>query len=243
MPSVSLSALGWIGTAATLAGAGISYFATNNAARSQQAIGIANAQAQGDAARAQAQQQQMALKFQKLQQDGIAQSSSIQAGAILKQSEAATAAAQQNIRRQREQFESLVAQQYAALGQAGVSPTTGSPIDILMENAAAEQEQEMIMRDEDEERRRQAVREATALQGSAFSAGINSQLLSLESAAAGVRGRMGVAQSRLDAASSSASAAGMRAQGLGSLLTTGADAGFRQYQFNQNYRTVNKPIR
>lgn len=239
MPSVSLATLGWIGTAASLAGAGVSYFATQNAARAQQQIGIANAQAQGDAARAQAQQQQMALKFQKLQQDGIAQSSSLQAQALLNQSEAATNAAQANIRRQREQFEALVAQQYAALGQAGVSPTTGSPIDLLMENAAAEQEQEMLMRDEDEERRRAAVREAQAIKSQAFAAGINSNLLSLESSAAGMRGRMGVAQSNLDAASVSASARGTRGQALGSLLSAGSGVALQQYQFRSNFKTVN----
>jgi hypothetical protein len=242
MPSVSLSALGWIGTAATLAGAGVSYFATQNAARAQQSIAIANAQAQGDAARAQAQQQQMALKFQKLQQDGVAQASSLQAQALLKSSEAATNAAQQNIRRQREQFEALVAQQYAALGQAGVSPTTGSPIDLLMENAAAEQEQEMLMRDEDEERRRAAIREAQAIQSQGFSAGINSKLLSLESSAAGMRGRMGVAQSRLDAASATAAARGTSGQALGNLLSAGSGAAFQQYQFRRDFKTVNKSI-
>lgn len=239
MPSVTLTtALGYAASIASVAGAGLTYFSSVSAARSQSAIGAANAQMAGDQARNQAAQSQMALKFQQLQQDSMAQSASLQAQAVLSSSEAATSAAQSNIRRQRQQFEALVAQQYAALGQSGVSATTGSPIDLLMENAAAEQEQEMLMRDEDEDRRRQALREAVAIQSGGTTAGINSGLLSLESAAAGMRGKMGVAQSRLDAASSSASARGMRMAATGNLMGSMAGAASDTYRFRSSYKTV-----
>lgn len=231
-----------IGTALSAIGTGVALYSSNQAANAQEALGIANAQAQGDAARNAAAQQQMALKFQKLQQDAISSANNIQAKSLLQQSEAATNAAQQNIRRERERFQALVAQQYAALGQSGVSPVTGSPIDILMENAAAEQEQEMVLRDEDETRRRRATMEALVLQGNSFSAGVNSQLLSLESAAAGMRGRMGQAQARLDAASSSASARGMRGQALGNALAGGAETAFKAYTFKKDYTTA-KPVK
>lgn len=237
--AIASSTLGYIGVALSAIGTGVSMYQGYQAANAQQAIGIANAQAQGDAARNASQQQQMALKFQKLQQDAISSSNSIQAQALLQQSEAATNAQQQNIRRERERFQALVAQQYAALGQSGVSPVTGSPIDILMENAAAEQEQEMVLRDEDETRRRRATMEAMVLKGNSFSAGVNSQLLSLESAAAGMRGRMGQSQARLDAASSTASARGMRGQALGNALSSGADLAYKGYSFKKNYSTVN----
>ena len=161
---MTASSLAIAGLASSVVGTGVSYFSNLNAASAQRDIGVANAQMAADAARNQAAQQQMALKFQKLQQDSLAKSTSIQANAVLSTSEAATNAAQSNIRRQRQQFEALVAQQYASLGRSGVSTTTGSPIDLLMENAAAEQEQEMLMRAEDEDRRRQALREAVSLQ-------------------------------------------------------------------------------
>jgi len=236
--ALTATTLGYLAVAASAVGAGVSYFSSVNAAQAQNAIGIANAQATGDAARNQATQQEMALKFQKLQQDSIAQSATLQANAVLSSSEAATAAAQSNIRRQRQQFEALVAQQYAALGQSGVSATTGSPIDLLMENAAAEQEQEMLMRDEDEDRRRAALREAVAIQGGGLTAGINSGLLSLESAAAGMRGKMGVAQSRLDAASTSASARGMKMSATGNLMGSLAGSASDAYRFRSSYKTV-----
>ena len=236
--------MGWevaiaaIGTAISAVGTGVSLYSANQAASAQSAIAIENARAQADAARASSRNQQMALKFQQLQEQGAAATASIQANALLQQSEAATNAAQANIRRQRQQFEALVAQQYAALGQAGVSPVTGSPVDLLMENAAAEQETEMAMRDEDEDRRRQAVREAVALQGAAFSAGVNSNLLSLEAAAAGQRGRMGVAQARLDAASQLASARGTRTAAWGQAASSFAQIGFDSYQFRKSTRTT-----
>lgn len=235
---MALSTIATVSAVLSAVGTGVSYIATSRAADAQQAIGIANAQAQGDAARNAAQQQQMALRFQRLQQDAIAGSNTAQAQALLQRSEAATTAAQANIRRERERFQALVAQQYAALGQSGVSPTTGSPLDLLIENAAAEQEQEMILRDEDEDRRRRAVMEASVLQGNAFAAGVNSQLLSLESAAAGMRGRMGRAQARLDASSSTASARGMRGQALSGALTGAAETGYRAYSFKRDFTTV-----
>ena len=227
-----------IGAAISAIGTGVSLISANQAASAQSAIAIENARAQADAARASSRNQQMALKFQQLQEQGNAAAAGIQAQALLQQSEAATNAAQANIRRQREQFEALVARQFAALGQAGVSPVTGSPIDVLMENAAAEQETEMVMRDEDEDRRRQAVREAVALLGSAFSSGVNANLLSLEAAAAGQRGRMGVAQARLDAASQVASARGARTAAWGQAVSSWGQIGFDSYQFRKSTKTA-----
>lgn len=234
---MTAAAAAWTGVALSAIGTGVSMYSSYQGAKSQEALGIANAQAQGDAARSAAQQQQMAIKFQKLQQDAAAAANNTQAQALLKQSEAATNAQQENIRRERERFQALVAQQYAALGASGVSPVTGSPVDILMENAAAEQEQEMLMRDEDETRRRRAAMEALVLKGNAFSAGVNSQLLTLESAAAGVRGRMGQSQARLDASSASAAARGMRGQALGNALAGGADIAYKGYSFKRDYTT------
>ena len=224
------------GLASSVVGTGVSFFSGLNAASAQRDIGVANAQMAADAARNQAAQQQMALKFQKLQQDSLAQSTSIQANAVLSSAEAATNAAQSNIRRQRQQFEALVAQQYASLGRSGVSTTTGSPIDLLMENAAAEQEQEMLMRDEDEDRRRQALREAVSLQSNSVTAGINSSLLSLESSAAGMRGKMGVSQSRIDAASATASARGMRSSAAGNLMSGLGSSATDAYKFRRDFK-------
>lgn len=232
------TALFAIGAAVSAIGTGVSLYSANQAANAQSAIAIENARAQADAARSSSANQALALKFQQLQEQGAAATASIQANAILQQSEAATNAAQANIRRQRQQFEALVAQQYAALGQAGVSPVTGSPIDLLMENAAAEQETEMVMRDEDEDRRRQAVREAVALQGASFSAGVNSSLLGLESSAARQRGRMGVAQARLDAASQVAGARGIRTAAWGQAASSFGQLGFESYQFRNRYKTT-----
>jgi hypothetical protein len=233
---MTATAVAATGAALSAIGTGISLYSANQAASSQSAIAMENARAQADAARASSANQQMALRFQQLQEQGNAATASIQANAILQQSEAATNAAQANIRKQRMQFEALVARQYAALGQAGVSPVTGSPIDLLMENAAAEQEQEMIMRDEDEDRRRQAVREAVALQGAAFAGGVNSNLLSLEAAAVRQRGRMAVSQSRLDAAGQVASARGTRVGAWGQAASSVGQLGFEAYQFRKSTR-------
>jgi len=222
----------------TAIGTGVAVYSSNQAANAQSSIAIENAKAQQAAARASSQSQQMALRFQQLQQDAISQSSSLQAQALLAQSEAATTAAQQNIRRQREQFDALVAQQYAALGQAGVSPVTGSPLDALMANAAVEQEQEMLMRDEDEDRRRQAVREAVALQGTSFSAGTQSSLLSLERGGARQQGRMAVAQAGLDAMSARAGARGTRNAALGSAVGSLGGLAVDGARFRSSYKTV-----
>lgn len=224
-----------IGAALSAIGTGVGLISSSRAASTQSALAMENARASADAARASSANQQMALRFQALQEQGAAGIASIQAQSILQQSEAATNAAQSNIRRQRQQFEALVARQFAALGQAGVSPVTGSPVDILMENAAAEQETEMAMRDEDEDRRRAAVREAVALQGAAFAGRANANLLTLEAAAAGMRGRMGVAQARLDGASQVASARGARAAAFGSAAGQLGQLGFEAYQFRKTY--------
>lgn len=226
-----------IGAALSAIGTGVSLYSANQSANAQSAIAIENSRATADAARASSRNQQLALRFQQLQEDGAARTAGIQANAILQQSEAATNAAQANIRRQRQQFEALVARQFAALGQGGVSPVTGSPLDLLMENAAVQQEREMIMRDEDEDRRRQAVREAVALQASAGAGGINSGLLSLEAAAAGQRGRNAVAQSRLDLAGNLASARGTRTAAWGQAAGQFGQIGLGAYQFRRSYKT------
>lgn len=233
-----MSTLAAIATIISAVGTGISYVAQSSAAKSAAQFASMNASIQADTARQTAAREQQAIQFRQLIEQSGQQARDTAAAGIMAQSEAATRANQDAIRRQRQQFEAAVAASLARAGRSGVSPVTGSPLDALMDSASRQQEAEMAARDQDQYRRMAAGREALSVKADGFAHGVQSRILGLESDAARMRGETGQLQARLGGMSAQDQARGQQLGALGGLIGGIGNTARDAYSFWGKNRTV-----
>lgn len=219
---------------ASIAGSAVAYTGSVNAARSNDAIALANAQAATMAAKNQgsmqaAQAQLEAIKARKEQEAAFANA----AGMRLK-TEAESRAAQENIRRGREDFSKVLAQQRAATAARGVVDTTGSPLELLVKGAENQQLAEEEARYADEIARRQGFRAADLETVRGRVAGLDVGMSLLTAAAARNNAQMGATQARLNLFGERAQSQAMRTQATAGLISSAGSISRDFYSYRRS---------
>lgn len=228
------TALGVISLVVGVAGGVMSYTAQSAAADTQSQFGLLNAQAQAQSARLQARQQQLSANIQAASSRAQAASAENNAQAILEQTETESRIAQENIRRDREEFRRSIGAMRAGASDSGVLETTGSPLDFLVAATEDEQAYESEARWQDEVNRRKGGRLAAVERAGGAAAGLNATLQTLEGASAMAAGRVGAAQAKLGGYAARATAAGMRASAAAGLVGDIGSSGVSAIQLYQN---------
>jgi hypothetical protein len=199
-------------------GAGVSYSASTRAASAQEAIGLANAQAQTQALRQQGEVASMQAMINQSLADKDRQAAVANAKALEQQAEVGTRVSMENTRRGREEMARAMSIQRAQIAKSGFVDTTGSPLQLLASSAEEEQRMADEMRYQDEISRRSLFREAAMQRNQGTLAGISGIGALAGGAAARAQAAAGQTQAQLDLYSERAGAAGRRSAAVGSLL-------------------------
>ncbi len=228
-----------IGAVASAVGAGVSYYAANQAADTQAEMAALNAQAQRQAL----EQQGRAASMQALINESLAakERAAAEANARLleRQAEMGTKVTTENIRRSREDMARLMAVQRAAVAKNGLVDTTGSPLALLAASAEEEQRAADALRYEDEMSRRSLFREAAFQRNEGILAGITGLGARASGAAARSSAALGQSQARLDLYASRASASAMRTGAASNLISAAGGLATTAYQgYRQTPRGV-----
>ena len=235
--AISATTAGYIAAASLIAGAvgtGISYQSSVNAAKTNEQFATMNAQSASLAARQQgtmqaAQAQLQAIKSRKEQESAYANASGMR-----QQTEVESRNAQENIRRSREDFAKVLAQQRAATAARGIVDSTGSPLELLVKGAEDQALLESEMRYGDEISRRQGFRAADLEEVRGKVAGLDVGMSLLNAAAAKNNAAMGQSQARLDLFGARAQSAGMRSSALGGLIAGAGGIARDSYSYRKS---------
>lgn len=231
---MGIEALGYAAVAASLVGAGVSYYSSVSAAKSQDAFALLNAQAQTIAARNAGSLQAAQAQLQGIQAAKEQEAAFANAAAIRGQTEAESRAAQENLRRSREDFQKQLASHRAAVASRGIVDTTGSPLELLVKQSETQALSELEMRHADEIARRQGFRSADLETVRGKVSGIDIGMSLLNAAAARNNAAMGAMQARLDLLSTRASSSAMRTQAAGALLSSVGSTGRDYYSYRKS---------
>ena len=204
---------------ATGVGAGVSYQASQNAAATNEQFALMNAQAASQGARQQGAMQAAQAQLEAIKQGKAQEAAYANAAGIRAQTERESGNAQENIRRSREDFARMLAQQRAATASRGIVDTTGSPLELLVKGAETQALAEEEMRYADEISRRQGFRSADLETIRGKTSGIDVGMSLLSAAAARNNAAMGVSQAKLGLFGARAQSAGMRSEAMGSLIS------------------------
>lgn len=218
---------------ATAAGSAMAYSSQQSAAKSNEAMALANAQAQTRAARNSGQLQAAQAQLEAIKAGKEGESAAANAAAMRAQVEAESRNSQENIRREGQDWTKVMAQQRAAIAARGVVDTTGSPLELLVKGAGEQQLAMEEMRYADEIKRRQGFREADleAVRGKV--AGLDVGMSLLRQAAAQNNIAMGTSQARLDLLGARAQSAGMRNQATAGLISSAGSLAGSYYSYRQ----------
>ena len=220
--SIATSIAAWsaiAGVAATAIGTGVSYKASQNAAATNEQFALMNAQAASQGASQQGAMQAAQAQLEAIKQGKAQEAAYANAAGIRAQTERESGNAQENIRRSREDFARMLAQQRAATASRGIVDTTGSPLELLVKGAETQALAEEEMRYADEISRRQGFRSADLETIRGETAGIDVGMSLLSAAAARNNAAMGVSQAKLGLFGARAQSAGMRSEAMGSLIS------------------------
>lgn len=124
--------IGTIGLIVGAVGAGLQYSALMSAARTQRQFALLNAQAGVQQATQQANMAALQSQLHSTQADTARRAAEDSATAIRSQVETERAVAQENIRRDCDEFARKLAATRAQAGGSGVDVTAGSPLDLLL---------------------------------------------------------------------------------------------------------------
>lgn len=214
-------------------GAGISYQSAKNAAATNDAFAMANAQAASQAARNQGQMAAAQAQLQAIQQGKDQEAAYANAAGLKAKTEAESRQAQENIRRSREDFARTMAAQRAAVAARGVVDTTGSPLELLVKASEDEQLAEEEMRYSDEIARRSGFRSAALEEVRGAGAGIDQGLSLLSAAAAKNDAALQQSQVRLNLFSERANSTAMRNQAAAGLVSSIGSASRDFYNYRK----------
>lgn len=228
-----MAVIGIAGLVLGAVGTGMSYYSQRSAAETGSRLALLNAQAQTQQVMQEGRIAAAGARLQELRSKKMQEAAYSQATAMRERVEAGSRAAQENIRRQRQEFSSLIARQRAAAGKAGVVPETGSPLELLEDSAEQEALLEAEMRHQDEIARRVGFREADIEQLGGQIEGINQGLYSLNAAAAISRSQAQESQIKLDLMSAQAGYRGQQTAALGGLLSNVGGLAMQGYDLRQ----------
>jgi hypothetical protein len=236
---------------AALIGAGVSTYSTHQAARSNEQLGVLNAQAQRQAIDQQSRMQQAAAQLEAIRAGKQQDAANANAAAIRAQTDAESRAAQTNIRRGRGDFDAALAVPRAAIARRGIVDTTGSPLDLLVKAARDEQLYEEEQRHADEINRRVGMHSAAVEEMQGQVAGLDIGMSLLRGAAARTNALMQRSQTNLDLFSTRANSAAMRNQAIATGISGLGSIGMNTYNFRRTstpapyasgYRSDGTPI-
>ena len=241
--SIATSIAAWsaiAGVAATAVGTGVSYKASQNAAATNEQFALMNAQAASQGARQQGAMQAAQAQLEAIKQGKAQEAAYANAAGIRSQTERESGNAQENIRRSREDFARMLAQQRAATASRGIVDTTGSPLELLVKGAETQALAEEEMRYADEISRRQGFRSADLETIRGKTAGIDVGMSLLSAAAARNNAAMGVSQAKLGLFGARAQSAGMRSEAMGSLISGIGGMARDAYSYRRSASTTYK---
>lgn len=198
-----------------LAGAGISAYSQARASREAGSLASVNLLNQQQALRQQGQIAMMQARMQEVSARHTANALAIDAANERNAAEWETRAAQENIRRQREDFSRALATQRAAIAARGIVDTTGSPLELLLQSAEDQAFAEANNRAADEMNRRNRFTRAGSLDYQSRVASMGRGSAILAGMAARQQMTTGLSQARIDAL-------GSRAQAAGGMLAAGS---------------------
>jgi hypothetical protein len=233
--------VGTIGLILGAVGTGLSYSAQMSAASTQETFSLLNAQAGVQQATQQANMAALQSQLQSAQADTARRAAEDNAAAMRSRVESDSAQAQENLRRDREEFARKLAAARAQSAGSGVDVTSGSPLDMLL---AASEEQAQLEAEQQWQignLRSRGFRQAAAVALGGRVEGLNSSLYLLEGEAAQAEGRMRATQARLGGMAGQAQASGQRAAAFGSLFDSlGASAGqaYDLWQYRRASRSL-----
>jgi hypothetical protein len=216
-----------------LAGAGVSAYSQIRAGREQDALARTNLLSQQQAIRQQGAIALMQSRMQEISAQQSAQALAIDAQNERNAAEYESRAAQENIRRQREDFSRALAEQRAAIAARGVVDTTGSPLELLLRSAEDQAFSEANARAADEMNRRVRFTRASGLDYQSRVAGLNRGSAILAGMAAKQQVTTGLTQASVNYRSERASAAGQYWGAAGTILEGASQYGTRRSQLKQ----------
>lgn len=216
-----------------LAGAGISAYSTARASREADQFSRINMLAQQQSLRQQGAIAAMQSRMSEVAAQHQAQALAMDAQNERNAAEYETRAAQENIRRQRQDFSRALAEQRAAIAARGVVDTTGSPLELLLKSAEDQAFAEANARAADEMNRRARFTRAGGLDYQSRLAGMNRQSAILAGMAARQQMTTGLSQSRITRLGERAEAGGMMLRAGGTLLGGLTEYGTRRSQLKQ----------
>jgi hypothetical protein len=241
--SIATSIAAWsaiAGVAATAIGTGVSYKASQNAAATNEQFALMNAQAASQGASQQGAMQAAQAQLEAIKQGKAQEAAYANAAGIRAQTERESGNAQENIRRSREDFARMLAQQRAATASRGIVDTTGSPLELLVKGAETQALAEEEMRYADEISRRQGFRSADLETIRGETSGIDVGMSLLSAAAARNNAAMGVSQAKLGLFGARAQSAGMRSEAMGSLISGIGGMARDAYSYRRSASTTYK---
>jgi len=215
-------------------GTGISVYSGFQAAKAGDAIALANMQNATLAARQQGELGQMQAQLQGIQAKASQEAAFADAENMRKRTEAESRAADENIRRSRDDFAAALAAQRNAIAARGVLDTTGSPLALLAKASEDQALYEAEQRQQDEISRRMGYVQAGNRQFEGKVQGLNVVMATLEGAAAKNRADMQTSQAKLDYMGQRAANAGQRTQAIGSLFSGLGSTASGYYNMRQN---------
>lgn len=193
-----------------------------SAASTQATFSQLNATAGAQQATQQASLGAMQANLQSVQAQNAQSAAQNNAIATRQQADQDAQIAQENVRRNRDEFTRQLAQATAAQGGSGAVLATGSPLDLLMNAADKEQQQEQDAQFGINAGRAAGYRAAAGEALGGRAQGINASLYQLDALSAIETGRMGAAQAQLGGLAGQAQASGMQASAFGNLIGNSA---------------------
>lgn len=219
-----------VGTAA--AGGVMSYQSGIASAKSGQAIALANAQSSTAAARRAGQMGQMQAQLEIMKSGKEKEAAYGNAKGMRDQAESERRAAQENIRRKRFDYERQRASMRASIAARGVVDTTGSPLEILVNQAEDEALSLSEMAHDANLKQGQQYRAAALEQYGGDLTGLDVGMSLLRKAASDNAAQNQVTQARIDSSAAKIIAANQRRSaqaGLVSDLGSTATSGYNLY--------------
>jgi hypothetical protein len=223
-----------VATIASAVGAGMSYSASLDAAKTQSTFGLLNAQAGAQAARLQGRQAQLQSSIQAAGAKAQAATAANNAISIEKQTEAESRIAQENIRRSRQEFSNTFGKMRAGASASGVLETTGSPLDFLVKASEDQQLYEAEQRWQDENNRRGGFRKAQVERMSGTGMALNASLFDIQGQAELAAAKVRATQATMGGYAAQAEAAGTRSAATAGLVSNLGDTGMSAYNMYQN---------
>jgi hypothetical protein len=216
-----------------LVGTGISYSAQTSAAATQREFATLNAAGQLQSTMLQGRQQQLTANLQAAQAETAQRSANNNAAALREQAEAEERIAQENIRKGRFEFQSMIAKHRAAGAASGVVDTTGSPLDLLVDAHENQAQLEAEQHYQANLQRSRMYRQAQIEEQQGKVSAINAGLHQIDGMAAMARARSDGTQIQLNKFSELASARGAQMAATGQLVSgigSAAATGYSTYR-------------